>query len=130
MRKILVFTILGLFVVILGVIAVTYATNLLRKPEEEIKANILELTPIGTSMDDVINVIESNESWVVMYISDRGGVPQGELGKVGDAIGEKTISVILGSYRNIFKTYVVFWWAFDENSKLIEVFIEKAILGF
>ena len=127
MRKILIFTILGLFVVILGVIAVTYATNPLRKSEEEIKANILKLTPIGTSMDDVINVIESNESWGWEGYISPNGFP---VDVSGDPIGEKSISVILGSYRNIFKTYVLSRWVFDENSKLIEVFVNKYILGF
>ena len=127
MRKILVYTILGLFVVTLGAITVTYATNPLRKSEEEIKVNILKLAPIGTNMDEVIQVIECNETWEWQGHINPNGFPADVN---GDPIGEKTIKVILGSYRNIFKTYVVFWWAFDENSKLIEVFVRKQISGF
>ncbi len=37
------------------------------------KENILTLTPIGTSMEDVIKVIEINKKWEVRYISYEQG---------------------------------------------------------
>ena len=40
-------------------------------------------------------------------------------------IGEKSISVLIGEYRTIFTTSVTVFWGFDENSKLIDIYVWK-----
>jgi hypothetical protein len=55
---------------------------------------MLELTPIGTNMYDVLEIVRTN-GWKDVtggyaQINDRG-VPMEELGSVGEPIGEKSI---------------------------------------
>lgn len=89
---------------------------------------MLELTPIGTNMYDVLEIVRTN-GWKDVtggyaQINDRG-VPMEELGSVGEPIGEKSIRAIVGEYTKFFKTSVYVWWAFDKDSKLIEIFVRK-----
>ena len=150
MKKIIIFVLIILFAIILAVLTTPFikmaldSQNPFRKSEDEIYKSVLEFTPIGMSMENVIQVIEGNKNWETAYINYEHGVSQGELGRPGDSIGEKSIRVTLGKYvgtyrsGNIFTTfiytnfdvYVEGWWGFDENGKLIEIFVKKDIVGF
>ena len=114
-------------VIILG-IALTLYLNPLRRSEEKIREKMLELTPIGTSMEDVVKVVEGNNKWEIAWISyDRGYIIQ-EPGKPRTTIGEKSIRVFIGEYpfgEGIFTTAVTVFWGFDENIKLIDVWVWK-----
>jgi len=107
----------------------------LRRSERKIKEEVLELTPIGSSMEEVIRVIENNERWNVSYINHdlgfaRPGPPDPEdvaQGSNVTIVGEKSIEVILGTYSGFttFKTYVSTYWGFDENENLIDIYVYK-----
>lgn len=98
--------------------------NPLRKSQEQITEDILKLTPIGTSMEDVIKVIESRRKWELEHINYENGYRYRKE-KEDKIIGEKSIRVFIGDYRNVFVTSVTVFWGFDENSKLIEVWVWK-----
>ena len=73
MRKIMTCTLLVFLLVSLGMIIVGCSSDPLQKSEELIREDILELTPIGMSMDDVLEVIKSEEKWTIMSINyDKG----------------------------------------------------------
>ena len=117
---------------VLVVIAVIFALNPLRWPQEFIRERILKLTPIGTNMEDVIKTIEGKEKWETRYINYehgymRPGRPESADIALGreTIVGEKSIRVFIGEYRNIFITSVTVFWGFDENSKLIEIYVWK-----
>ena len=115
---------LGDLLVIILVTVIMVLSNPLRKSQEQIRENILTLTPIGTSMEDVIKVIEINKKWEVRYISyEQGYLYQG----AGErkTIGEKSIRVFMGDYGNIFVTSVTVFWGFHEDSKLIDIWVWK-----
>ncbi|MCL2802259.1 MAG: hypothetical protein FWD28_10940 [Treponema sp.] len=101
------------------------SNNLLRKPDEKIKEEILALTPIGSSMEDVIRVIDGNEDWLwyQRYIVPRG---YPENANYNTFIGSRSIRVILGFYRHgLFSVGVSCYWGFDENDNLLDVRIRK-----
>ena len=125
MKKIMIYSLLVIIVVVFFV----FLSNPLRKSNEEIRANILALTPIGTSMEDVLKVIENNKKWKILWIKNDYRYETTDLS--GDfIIGEKSIRASIGKYINLFKVDVQIYWGFDENSKLIDVGVRKDAAGF
>ena len=144
MKKIMIYTLLVLLVFIVVAVLISLA-NPLAKSQEEIRENILKLTPIGTSMDDVVKIIENNKKWETMYVNDKngysimGGIPsEASSNEVDTVVGKKSIRVMIGKYHfqpqfdiyAFIERYVNVFWAFDENSKLIEVSVRKDASGF
>ena len=106
-------------------------SNPLRRSEEKILSEMLELTPIGMHMDDVIKLIE-NEGWKIHFLNYSSGfrVP----GTYDNIIGKKSIVATMGMYKtglSLFtvERYVQVYWAFDEDSKLIHMLIHKQGVG-
>jgi len=118
-KKIVIFILLVISIVII-VLVIRMLSNPLRKSEEDMRETILELTPIGMSMDDVIKVIEDKDEWKLRHIWHEYGYRDYSQGE----IGVKSIRVYLGEY-NLSTTGVSVFWGFDENSKLIDVYVLK-----
>ena len=103
------------------------------QPTWLIRQNMLNVTPKGTGIEEVIKVVESNEKWRWNgYISNGGLAIIGGRPNVRDSsastthkvIGEKTIMV--SQTRNMsLVPYVDIYYAFDENDKLIEIMVDK-----
>lgn len=144
MRKFLLYTLLAVATIILLNIVVN-SFSPLKKPEEKIKESILKLTPIGMSIDNVIKVIEGKKEWTDLRKNyERGVVFDKRIGRPTDyanyveklsnhfdIIGEKSTHVLMGNYSGfLVDVYVVSWWSFDEDSKLIDVIIGKEYSGF
>ncbi len=124
-KKILIWGSIALVITILIVaINLLLNQNPLRGSEKKIKEDILKLTPIGMNMKDVIKIIEKQAEWEIDYISYEHGYDRLE---DDVSIGEKSIRAFIGEYRNIFLTSVTVFWAFNKNSKLIDVYIWKSI---
>ena len=95
-----------------------------RKSEEKIQENLLKVTPLGTSMEDVLRVIEINKKWELVWISTE--YPHNDTNLHADyIIGDKSIKAYIGNFGIIFETSVEAYWGFDENDKLIEIGIRK-----
>ena len=123
MKKIMIYILSILVIIILGVVMMTLL-NPLRKSEKGIRKDILKLTPMGSSMEEVIRIIESNEKWKNMYVNHE--YPSEHTNLNNDTIiGAKSIKVLAGKYNTILDTYVEIYWGFDENEKLIEIGIRK-----
>ena len=126
-----------IFLIIL-IIIIMILSNPLRKSDEKIRADMLKLTPIGTSMEDVIKVVENNDNWEIQNTWDRGysmkyGYPTGPHQDSlnhddSSIIGVKYMVVSIGSY-NFFlvtgETTVYVYYAFDEDSKLVDIAVGK-----
>jgi hypothetical protein len=118
---------------IIIIVVIVMLLNPLRRSEEQIRANMLRLTPIGTSMDTVVRAVENNRKWDIVSVSDRGylvihGRPSSASGLDEDdkrVIGVKSIRVYLGYYNIIFNTGVSVFYGFDEDSKLIDIAVRK-----
>jgi len=112
----------------------------LSRPESAIRRDILRITPIGTSMEDVLKVIEERGwklhyarrtagyflfSWNGRYLVEDGAtLSQLESGRSVE-IGSKSIRIHLGEYRIIFDIAVDVYFAFDDEWKLIDVAIRR-----
>ena len=144
MKKVMIYALLTLLVIIVIIVLVSLS-NPLRKPQEEIRENILALTPIGMSMEDVLKVTEQNKEWETLYVNYERGVSSAELGYTVPVRGEKSIRVMIGKYHfdpyfdkdilnaivcTFFKRTVEVFWAFDEDSKLIEIYVTKSTSSF
>ena len=126
-------TILG--ILILGVIIIIIIIHPNPDPAEIIRNQVLEQTPKGMSMDDVLEIIEANDEWKLHGVSYDGGfvlpydpVPGWPTTSDGQSIiGEKSIRARLeASYpmdRLFFHTTVSIFWGFDKDEKLVEVYI-------
>ena len=129
--------ILVFILIIISMAVIELLSNPLRKPEERIRADLLELIPLGTNLDDVISIVEHHESWRVFgRVHDDVGIIMGPRGPsigipLADevVIGEKAISIHLGQYLAFFfiQTDVTVYMAFNENSELIEIAPFKSI---
>ena len=144
MKKIIIYSLLGILVIVVGVIVISCSSNPLRKSEARIRESILDLTPIGMSMDDIIKMVESKEEWEPPRVNYEYGVLYDKrmrrfrygnyieaLSENFDITGEKSIDITMGHYSGfLVEVYVTAWWAFDEDSKLIDVFVYKERTGF
>jgi len=111
---------------------VRMAYNPMRRPAPMIRSHILRNTPLGTCMEEAIEIIESNERWGTPVISrDSGfivqgaGIPNFPLFTI---IGEQQIQTRPERYNVLLflERGVRIFWGFDENGKLIEVFVSSA----
>lgn len=65
-KKILIALLIIVLLIVLG--SVKFMMNPLTKSEEQIRGELLEATPVGTHMDDVITYIESQKKWEIEQI--------------------------------------------------------------
>ena len=114
------------------VIPMTY--NPMRRSAPMIRNHILRHTSIGMCMEEVIEVIENNESWGTPVINRDSGFRhpalfvEGPDGRPTSAtIGEKQIQSAPEWYNTllIFERHIRIFWGFDENGKLIEVHVSS-----
>jgi hypothetical protein len=105
----------------------------LSRPESAIRRDMLRTTPLGTSKEDVIKVIKERE-WTVRYIRDTNGyfmsrrfLGDGPQSSKCVEIGTQSIRIFLGKFNaiGIIGVPVDVYYAFDEDSKLIDVAIRR-----
>lgn len=127
-----------IILVLLLISFIVLIVNPLIGPTWLIRANILRQIPIGTSIEDVIKIVEKNKKWEEPFVWENNGINlQGGdkrspnvaspilVGRTDVIIGEKAIEVYLGGYHILVTADVTAYFAFDEDGKLIDVFIRK-----
>lgn len=110
--------------------------NPMRRSESLATNYILRLTPIGTDMDEVIRIIENHRNWNIARINREQGFAHPRQGGLSieqgrTIVGEKSIRVDMRRYIPFvffpfMETNVSMFWAFDEDGKLIEVYVWKS----
>lgn len=131
-------TILLIFLSIFGLISIVIITfqNPLRKSEENIKNDLLKQMPLGIDMHDVMKIVNKKNTWNIIWVSEKHGIVIGRNGPstvriLDDEInvGKKSMCVDMGYYYKYFfvQTDVSAFFAFDENSKLIEIAVSKSM---
>ena len=118
--------VLGMF--ILGIIVIKIIEHPNPDPADVIRNQVLEQTPIGMSMDDVLEIIQSNDEWKLDFVNYNNGFRISyEPGQTW--IGEKSISASLEPYyplgRLYFSSTISIFWGFDKDEKLIEVLTRR-----
>ena len=108
----------------------------MRRPARILEHQILRITPLGTCIEEVVELINSRNDWINPMVNrDFGFNPLSPWSEREflhhHRRGEKFATVHLGQYRTW-----LFWppfvdvgvgiaWIFDSDGKLIEVFINK-----
>ncbi|MCL2047045.1 MAG: hypothetical protein FWG88_11775 [Oscillospiraceae bacterium] len=106
--------------IIIVVLLFAWFTHPMRKPTLLKKLDVLKVTPIGSSWDEVVQAIGEQDGWRIMSRSrDRGAL--GLLRK--QRIGVMHIVADLG--RSSVFISLRAEWGFDENEKLIVVYVTK-----
>ncbi|MCL1808700.1 MAG: hypothetical protein FWG42_02910 [Clostridiales bacterium] len=120
MKKKVILVLISVCVIALTLVVMTLANPLL-KSENRIRGDILKLTPIGTSMDDVLTMIGENDNWrTVGGSSEHGYSPTGQ-----QCIGERYKSVNIGRREPFIEVRSI--WIFDKNGILIDICIERIL---
>ena len=121
---------LSFFVIIFAIVTIAVKSqNPLRQSDVQIREDMLEHIPLGTSMDDVIKFVGTNTKWQIRHIYYDSGYEllfgYNDTTNEGTEPSKKYIQVYLGHYQNIFQTGVRAFYGFDENSELTKIYIEK-----
>ncbi|MCL1994060.1 MAG: hypothetical protein FWG66_14030 [Spirochaetes bacterium] len=115
---------IGIAIVLVGIAIFNYP---LWRNEEQIRRYILSITPVGSHMDEVIEVIRNNRRWQVQAagrwmplhaVSDEA-LP----GRIESYVRLQSIRIVLG--RTLLQSVDV-WWEFDENV-LVDVSTRKGL---
>lgn len=121
-------------IIILAVLVVIIITlsHPLRKAEDRIKEDMLELTPVGLDMAEVIEIVKG-EGWNLDWVDNSYGYGISHAGVPGEGTGYSEVGVesirISDEYGILFlkHTYVVVYYGFDENSELIDIAVRKGL---
>ena len=137
MKKIMRYVLIAVLVIIF-IVAFVLLSDPLRQSDKRIKADMLRITPVGTSIEDVIAIIENNDNWQIEHTWDRGyslkyGYPTGshqDFIKHDDAsiVGVKGMEVYIGSYNFLFfilEERVSIYYGFAEDSTLVDLAVRK-----
>ena len=96
----------------------------LRRSESDIRAELLERAPLGSSMSDVRSLIQER-SWEVAYDDESRGFLDQRV-RPPQVVGTSSIRAELGNYQGLpWRTFVTVFWGFDAEGKLIDVWVWK-----
>jgi len=128
-----------IFYIILAIIILVVTApivNPLRRTDEKLIKHLFNITPIGTSMEDVIGVADKRLRWKIEYIQEDFGVVLNLTNmrprRVSSSdvpnskvIGQRALRVDLGTYYALLfiRTDVEAFYAFDGNGELIDIFL-------
>jgi hypothetical protein len=100
----------------------------LRRSETAIRASILALTPLGSSSETVLALVQK-EKWKSQGLDNRSGFLKQEHGKKSEVVGVAHIQAYLGHHWTFpfLRTDVTAYWGFDTQGRLIDVWIWKTI---
>ncbi|MCL2578346.1 MAG: hypothetical protein FWE27_09950 [Defluviitaleaceae bacterium] len=126
--------ILLLLAIILLVDLIPQIINPIQRPSGMLRNYILKITPLGTSLDDVVELINNRNDWKSANLRDYGLYPAYPTepymeNRERPRIGEKTVSTNVGTYRSLrdflflMEIHVAIFWVFDANDVLIDVHI-------
>lgn len=98
----------------------------LRRSESSIRTVLLEKAPLGSSMNDVRSLIQA-ESWEVAYDDESRGFLDQRV-RPSKVVGSASIRAELGSYQGLpWRVYVTVFWGFDNEGRLIDVWVWKTL---
>jgi len=141
MKKIsMVVLVLIMFIILAPYILMIH--NPMRRPPEMARNYVLRLTPIGMDIEEVIEILDGHRNWHVNSLNFSRGFPY-PTSTSDNFIGVKSIfawgypsgaeywpaPIIMPIYGWFFRTSVSIFWGFDEDGKLIDVFVRQSHSG-
>ena len=135
MKKVIIITTSVVLTVVLSIALLVFAffqLNPFWKSNEEIKKDLLNITPIGTSIDDVTPAVKSKytpkQGGSIINngykIDEQGDIYNSQLDKSYTVVGEKSIFFHFGKR---WLEHVFVYYAFDENDELIDILVYKEV---
>ena len=133
-RKIImiIFALIALIVLIPYILMIP---NPMRRPLRMATNYVLRLTPIGMDMEAVIDILEGHRNWHINSPNFERGFSH-PLHASGNMVGVKSITAFGGSYWPapmpvplygwLFRTEVSIFWGFDEDGRLIDVWVRQS----
>lgn len=107
-------------------IGIVILSNPLRKSPEKLRLEMLKKTPIGMQLDEVEKIARTMGEHTTVSLTT--GFPKQEIGDKR-IVGVKSIRTDIGDYWAIpplpMITSVTYFWGFDENGKLIDIWVWK-----
>jgi len=111
--------------------------NPIRRSRPMLTNYVLNLTPLGTHIDDVVSIVEGHRDWNIARINREQGFMHPEIDRIRPIpglderpviIGEQSIRASAGRYRYalITETIVTIFGGFDANGYLTEVYVWKS----
>ena len=98
------------------------ASDWRRGPGAEVQQVLLGKTPLGSSMEDVLKVIEQN-GWALRHVDEKRGFPDQRTGPPRPT-GSKHIQADAGDYLGVpFISNATIYWGFDDSGKLIDAWV-------
>jgi len=131
--------IIAILVLIIATPIVSVVRNPVMRPASWTRASLLRDMPIGTHIDEVVDLIESNYEWNILLMLERHGFIVLEndrptmfanLSDPNDPriVGNQSIRLHLGDYFILlFGVAVEAYLAFDADGYLIEIAIWKDV---
>ncbi|MDR1689050.1 MAG: hypothetical protein LBS21_10625 [Clostridiales bacterium] len=119
------------------IMAIVVISHPFFKSPEKIMNEVIKLTPMGTHIDDVANLVNSKVIIKRLKKGERGPIISYDSGYVspGDTVpgwpviegarsvvGYKSVKV---SYDTFAGMYFSIYWGFDKEGKLIDIFVYK-----
>ncbi len=129
-KKMILFCVAILVVIILfdGIRSIL---NPLTRSEEVIRDKLLQQTPLGSSMEDILQFVKK-EALEVRYINYEHGFRYQGVGPT-KYVGEKSMRVYFGYYRTINNVYLVtdvtVFYGFNDKEELIDIWVWKTVDG-
>ena len=117
----------------IAMVVVGLILNPLLRTEAGVRRCLINIMPIGSSMEDVTFAVAANDSWTIRSMGAGISLHPQRLtptrGVGGDSrfpvVGSRSVEVHLGTYRHITRVDVTAFFAFDGNGDLIEIFVVK-----
>jgi hypothetical protein len=116
--------------IIIVIIVIRMLQNpLFLRSERQIERYILRITPIGMSVEDVINVVRNETSWKV--IRARGWTPLSSLSEnelnsyIDERIDVGVVMLFLGKSFGFNSVTAI--WRFNQNGELISVTVNRVM---
>jgi len=128
-----------IFIAVIALLFLAWGLSMMvdpiRRPRPMVRNYVLMLTPLGTDIDDVLEILENREGWGRIVVNRERGIVLPTAGDRSTAIGNQSIRVFAGNYWPsnfpiiglIQWTTVSIFWGFDEDGKLIEVYVRKSL---
>jgi hypothetical protein len=121
----------GLFLIAaiaIAAIAVVVLSNPLRRSPEKLRLEMLKKTPVGTQLEEVEKIARTMGGHTTISLTAGFHKQESEDDRV---VGVKSIRTDVGDYWGIpfipIRTSVTYFWGFDENGKLIDIWVWKTI---
>ncbi|BBA31989.1 hypothetical protein sS8_0019 [Methylocaldum marinum] len=111
---------LSLSISVLGTLAISIVvlSNPLRRSDDAVQSWLLSRVPVGSEIDLLMSAAQEND-WRVNGVWE-GNRPESHT-DWGGIDGATVVWIYLGGYRNVFRTDLDSFWAFDEAGQLVAV---------